>query len=53
MNTNRIRTLMTGAVLSCLMMPLSGFAHEPVAGTKNSAYESGNSIGEGDHEQNE
>jgi len=30
MKTNRIRTLMTAAVFSCLVTPFTGFAHEPV-----------------------
>lgn len=30
MNINRIRTLMAGVVLSCLMMPMTGFSHEAV-----------------------
>lgn len=30
MNTNRIRILTMGIIFSCLIMPLTGFAHEPV-----------------------
>jgi len=30
MKTNRIRTLMTTVVFSCLIMPLTGFAHEAI-----------------------
>ena len=30
MSTNHIRNLMAGVVLSCLMTPLTGLAHEPV-----------------------